>query len=333
MAEIPPGVDLLETLEHETLVYYVVVAGGVLFVYDILINLDIEIECIWGTLDLRKRKRGFVIFNLLYLAQRYLPLLDQVILDQYILLGATNSRKCEIGFTLSAWCSVVGVLLSELILVLRIWGVWAMKPSIAVILVALALGCSVPTVIFFERFLKGLQYPELDMPGLVQLRRCLILVRNKDVYVCWILLMIIDGAGFILMAIPGVKAYRSGGNSNLIRAVYRDGVIYYALIFMVSLVNVIIILLLPPELVIIISPFERVLHSILASRVILHIRRVALQDNIQRDDTFGGMMTTIEFISQDTEMSITSNVLQSTAEPEDQNYGSLTKEDGWVTRA
>ncbi|KAG7091384.1 hypothetical protein E1B28_010422 [Marasmius oreades] len=238
---------------------------------------------------------------------------------ELVLLGANNPRECAIGYSLSGWSSVMGILLSELILGLRIWGVWGRKPSIAAILVVISLGCSIPAVIFFERFLKGIQYPELNIAGPDQLRRCLTLMRNKEVYVCWILLMIYDSTSFILMAIPGFQAYRTGGSSNLVKVVYRDGVIYYALIFMVSLINVIIILLLPADLVIIISPFERVLHSVLASRAILHIRKVALRDNIQTDVTFGGMMTTIDFTSQDAEMSIASSVLRSTAEPDDQN--------------
>ncbi|KAF9258630.1 hypothetical protein L218DRAFT_1004777 [Marasmius fiardii PR-910] len=196
-------------------------AGGALFAYDVLINLGDELNYVWAALEPRRRpiKWATVLFNLIYLAQRYMPLLDRVILDQYFMLGAPNARACVITYTLSAWCSILGILLSELILALRIWAVWARKPSIGIILVVLSLGCSVPATVFFAFF---------------------------------------------------------------------------------------------PDLVHIISPFERVLHSILASHAILHIRKVAARQYIQTGgDTTSGMMTTGEFSTEYTEMSFALNDFQS----------------------
>ncbi|KAG7091666.1 hypothetical protein E1B28_010686 [Marasmius oreades] len=254
---IPSDVNILETLQHEMIDHYFLAAGGALFIYDVFINLDVELMYIWPAVNLRKRpiNKVSVAFNFMYLAQRYLPLVDQVILDQYILFGAPSTTACMIGFTMSAWCSILGILLSELMLALRIWAVWERSAFIGVILIALSLGCSAPAMFFFARFMQGIQYFEFHLSRPSQdIGRCLNLMTNRDVYICWILLMVYDSASFILMAIPGFRAYREGGSSDLVKLVYRDGVIYYALLFLVSLVNVIIILLLPHDLVIIISP-------------------------------------------------------------------------------
>ncbi|KAG7091667.1 hypothetical protein E1B28_010687 [Marasmius oreades] len=325
MVEISPDVDVLETLKHEMLVRNFNAAAGALFAYDVLINLDVELKYIWAAMNIRKRpiNTATVIFNLMYLAQRYLPLLDRVILDQYFMLGASNTRACFITYTLSAWSSILGILLSELILAVRIWAVWARKPSIGIILIVLSLGCSVPATFFFARFVGGIQYPELNIqtgPGSAQLRRCFYSMKNKDIYVCWIVLMVYDCASFILMSIPGFRAYRTGGSSNLLKVVYRDGVIYYAFIFLVSLVNVIIILILTPDLVHIISPFERVLHSILASHAVLHIRKVASRDYVQAGDVSSGITTTGELTTEYSQMSFASNMFRTDAdEDQDQN--------------
>ncbi|KAK1220772.1 hypothetical protein PQX77_016449 [Marasmius sp. AFHP31] len=170
-------------------------------------------------------------------------------------------------------------------------------------------------MVFFAHFVEGIQYPLLDIPTPKNedLRRCFYVMQNKEIYICWILLMIYDSASFMLMGIPGFKAYRTGGTSNFVKVVYRDGVIYYALVFLVSLVNVIIILILPHDFVHIISPFERVLHSILTSHAILHIRKVATQTVIQEDgwDTGTG---TGELNSTYPSMSFVSNVLQTVDE-------------------
>ncbi|KAL0573799.1 hypothetical protein V5O48_008152 [Marasmius crinis-equi] len=78
-----------------------------------------------------------------------------------------------------------------------------------------------------------------------------------------------------MMAIPGVREYRTGGLYKLLRAVYQGGVIYYGFISIVSILNVVVILTLPRDYVHLLAAFERVLHSVLSSRAILHIREIA----------------------------------------------------------
>ncbi|KAJ8074636.1 hypothetical protein PM082_022214 [Marasmius tenuissimus] len=85
---MPPEVDVLATLQHEMWVRFSQrseAAAGALWTYDVLINIDLELAHIWVSLDSRKRpfKVTKAIFNVLYLAQRYMPLLDSVFLDQY----------------------------------------------------------------------------------------------------------------------------------------------------------------------------------------------------------------------------------------------------------
>ncbi|KAG7091625.1 hypothetical protein E1B28_010644 [Marasmius oreades] len=347
MVEIPPDVDLVAALQHEVVVrvsflsdnadefpvdidfQYLFAAGEALFIYDVLLNLDVEIEYIWAVLSPRKRpvKITAVLFSLMYLVQRYLPLFDQIILNQYFILGASTKRACMITYAMCGWVSLAGISLSEIILVIRIWAVWGWKPLIGVILVVISVAGGIPGIFFLSRFLNGIQYPELDIPGVSeQLQRCFYMTTNKEIVVTWILLMVYDMVGFILMAIPGISAYRSSGSSNLVKVVYRDGVIYYALIFMISLINVIVILILSPDLRLLLSGFERVLHSILASRVILHIRKMASQDNIhgQTPTSTGIMLTTIEFTSfTGTENGFTANM----------NYRSFELEVPQQTRA
>ncbi|EEB94331.1 hypothetical protein MPER_06870 [Moniliophthora perniciosa FA553] len=55
------------------------------------------------------------------------------------------------------------------------------------------------------------------------------------------------GVTLILMLIPGVRAYRAGGKSQILKTVYKDGVIYYVLIFLSSVLNVFAVLMLPVE--------------------------------------------------------------------------------------
>ncbi|KAG7091669.1 hypothetical protein E1B28_010688 [Marasmius oreades] len=246
MVDIHPDVDAFETIPDELFVRFIQVAAGAIFAYDVLLNLDVEIDYVWAALNPRKRpmKRATVL-NLIYLVQRYLPLWDRIILDTYYILGPSDTESCATIYKMSAWSTIIGIHLSEYILAMRIWAVWLNIPSVLVVLVALALPCSIPSLVFFVKFVGGIQCPEFHMPGTLQFRGCFCSTENKDLYKSWIMLMVFDTVGFILMAIPGFTAYRGGGRSNLVKVVYRDGVMYYAALFTASLINVVFILQLP----------------------------------------------------------------------------------------
>ncbi|KAF9258633.1 hypothetical protein L218DRAFT_948218 [Marasmius fiardii PR-910] len=324
MVEIPSDTKGLETLvEHRTLIGYFLAAGATLLVYDVIINLDAEIEYIWAALDFRKRriKKAPLIFHLMYLAQRYLPLLDQVILSPRLLLGTSNLGACATAFRISAWSGITGIALSEfvvscfngvVVLGIRVWAVWRRKTSIGLVLVAFMLGSLIATMAFYEKFMKGIDFFEPYMPAPVPLRGCFVLVKNKDVYVGWVLMMIHDSeTAQHLTQILLSYVYPNGDprihsvTSKLVKVVYRD---------VVSLMNVILIPVLPADFIITISPFLRVLRSLLASRTILRIREVATRDVFQVRDT----TVSLELSTLNSDIAFAfSSVFPSTVESED----------------
>ncbi|KAG7093066.1 hypothetical protein E1B28_009358 [Marasmius oreades] len=312
MVDLPPDL-VLETIRDGLFVRFAQVAAGAIFAYDILLNLDDELRYVWAALDPRKRplKRA-TVFNVIYLVQRYLPFWDRFILAAYDIQGPSDTESCVVTYKMSAWIMLIGITLSECILAMRIWAVWLNKPSVLVVVFLLALPCWAPAVLFYVRFVGGFQCLELHMPEVAQLRGCFCTMGNKDLYMSWVMLMAFNTAGFILMAIPGLKAYRRGGRFNLVKVIYQDGLMYYAAIFVLSLINVVIIFQLPSSFVIMFSPLERVLHSIITSHVVLHIRRVASRNYIRNGDALNGA-TTEELITEDTmtEIRFASNALRS----------------------
>ncbi|KAF9010778.1 hypothetical protein BDQ17DRAFT_1346927 [Cyathus striatus] len=89
----------------------------------------------------------------------------------------------------------------------------------------------------------------------------------------WVLLM---GMEFINLAFIVVHAFyylRAGTNrSQLTRAVYHDGILYYLYLFAISTINLIIVLRISSDAVLLLTTMIRVLHSILTCRMILQIR-------------------------------------------------------------
>ena len=100
---------------------------------------------------------------------------------------------------------------------LRIWAVWNRKPTITVIILVAMAGCLIPASVFYNSFVKGFQCKILwkivfswsainkalsdflvpsptPVPGVSGFGECFYLISNKDIIMCWILLMIYDAS-------------------------------------------------------------------------------------------------------------------------------------------
>ncbi|KAG7089069.1 hypothetical protein E1B28_010779 [Marasmius oreades] len=278
---------IVEALGHQQIIAHVDVFNATLLVYDVIINLPLEIELVW--------KRKWSYLTVLYILQRYIPFFDTAGVTLHHHFGTNLSpHTCTLDYSIAAWSYVVGIVLSEILLTLRVWAVWERSTPVAIGLVVYFLACWVPCYVFLAQFLSAMEFAVLPFPNF---RGCFISGGSHVLYLCWVLLMVYDTGTLIMILIPGISAYRRGGRSELVKTVYRDGVVYYALIFLISTINVIIVLTLPADLVHLLSSFERVLHSLLTSRAILHIRQVALGQSTHQSLSSSEMSTDISLSS------------------------------------
>jgi len=78
----------------------------------------------------------------------------------------------------------------------------------------------------------------------------------------------------ILTLVVGIKHARSRGDSSpLILTLVKDGILYYLCLFVFSLLNIVVPLRAPPESVQILIELQRVMHSVLSGRILIHLRK------------------------------------------------------------
>ncbi|KDR79853.1 hypothetical protein GALMADRAFT_222795 [Galerina marginata CBS 339.88] len=233
-----------------------------LFIWDYILTFRMEVDLVWAS------KWNFM--KVLFLVQRYLPFVDTVGLVLYHQLGRDlTPTTCQRVYNISGYMIVAGIALSEMILTLRAWAVWNRTRRMAFILPILYVACWGPDAAFLSIFLHSLRFEESPYDGFVG---CFIVKANQTLILCWAVLMIWDAIILLCMAIPGLKAYRAGGNPALLNVVYRDGIIYYIYLFALSSINITVVRILPPEYQNLLTSIERCFHSMLTSRVLLHIR-------------------------------------------------------------
>ncbi|KAK0227440.1 hypothetical protein EDD85DRAFT_853735 [Armillaria nabsnona] len=256
------SLESIETsVQHMRLVGYMDVSSVALLLYDYTLTLSLEVDLVW--------RAPWNLLKLFYIVQRYLPFFDTAFLVLHHQFAPELSiRYCQISHSMSGWMFITGIAISEVILTARVWAVWERNKKLTIGLPVFFLLCWAPNFAMMGVFLQSMKFGPAPLPGL----GCFVTRSDNVLYLCWTFLMIYDAGMLLLMLIAGVRAYKTGGDSALFNVVFRDGVMYYAYLFVISVINVAMILSLPSDLVHLLSSVERVIHALLTSRVVLDIR-------------------------------------------------------------
>ncbi|KAL5513608.1 hypothetical protein ACEPAH_4007 [Sanghuangporus vaninii] len=280
--------ELVLLLEHSKLTTYIDFASLALLVYEYALTIETERSLIWTM--------PWSIAKLLFIATRYLPFIDTTIVLWHQLGIAMTNGHCQFAYKVTGWLQLCGILIAEIILVLRAWAIWERRRIVGVLLLIWTVAIWLPEIIFMAKFLSTLKFSPLP-DGIAG---CLVVGGSSVLTVNWILLMVfeagrglqlracilpvidIEHAGVLcFMLVVGFRTYKIHGNSAMFKAVYGDGSLFYFYLFALSVANVVVIQTLPADFLNTLTSLERVLHSVLACRILTNLRRVGRNTVIQ----------------------------------------------------
>ncbi|KAL0953295.1 hypothetical protein HGRIS_004545 [Hohenbuehelia grisea] len=255
-----------------TLVKYLDLASAVVLVYDYALTLRLEVEYVWG--------HPWSAIQLLFYISRYLPFFDVTLSLISQFYGGLDEPTCSFLYKFSGnlFCFAIG--LSEVALTMRTWSLYGRSRKAAFGLASFYIACWIPIVVYLQRFLQGAELRRLPMEGY---SGCFLVSGNQYLSICWILLMVFDGGILLAMAHQACISDTTIKGSNLISTAYRDGIMYYIYIFILSTVNVVVILGLQRDLANLLSTLERAVHAALTCRVVLNLRLRAAQNTVFTD--------------------------------------------------
>ncbi|KAH8119839.1 hypothetical protein DFH11DRAFT_1556813 [Phellopilus nigrolimitatus] len=239
---------------------YFDLASMTILTYDYLITFNAEKRLIWPS--------PWSLPKVLFLLTRYLPFIDTSIVLWHQFNPFMTQRDCTLAYMSTGWMILLGILVAEIILLLRTWAVWERGRNVGIGLSIWTAALWIPNMVCMGIFLKSLKFAPLPLglPG------CLVVSGSTVLSINWILLMIFEAGILGLMVIKAVQKYRIQRSTIIYKAVYRDGSIFYVYLFAFSLANVIVILTLPHDFLNLLSSIERVTHSILTARILLNLR-------------------------------------------------------------
>ncbi|TCD64263.1 hypothetical protein EIP91_004302 [Steccherinum ochraceum] len=262
------------------------VALTALLVYDYILTFDSEVNLIWSS--------NWSTVKVLFVLTRYLPFSDMFLVLYYQTKTGIDSETCKRMYFPTVWLIIIGIVVAELVLVVRTWALWGRSRNIAICLGIACVVALLPVFVVESVFLKTLrfsQYSDPRIPG------CLLTGGSSIAAVNFIVVILFETFLLVLTLIVGVQRYRRlRGGSGLVAVLYRDGVLFYVYLLrqsasysssaqllltpqiVTSIANLVLNIVAPRELAGILASFQRILHSLLAARVLFNLREAAMRE-------------------------------------------------------
>ncbi|KAF8999610.1 hypothetical protein BDQ17DRAFT_1360692 [Cyathus striatus] len=271
---------ILVLLEHMQNVTYLHVASLALWVFEHLITLDKEVTYIWGS-------SHWSVVKVLYVFVRYSTYVDATLNIVVQCFPSLSSKTCKSIYYAIIWFLVTGMTAAEIILTLRVWAVWQKTKIITIVLTLYFIGTLVPVWVNDGILGRSLTF---NLQDLLHVGGCLATSGRIALEAStWGLLLAYDTIMMLLMLPPAYDAFRRGGKSTMASTVIRDGIIYYIYLFVVSLVNMVVLLKLSPDYFSLLAILGRVIHSALSCRVVLNIREQGWANHRLHSTTITGV--------------------------------------------
>ncbi|TCD65720.1 hypothetical protein EIP91_002296 [Steccherinum ochraceum] len=164
------------------------------------------------------------------------------------------------------------IIIAEYILAVRTWAIWNRHKAVGICLLSLYCIAVVAACVVQGLFLKTLTFassPSAAVPG------CLLIGGNSAVGINFVIVIIVETAVVIFIDANVSKVRLARSRRGVAYVLYRDGLIFYAYLLGISVINFISTLTFPSYAGDLLTGLQRVLHSCLTSRVILNLREAS----------------------------------------------------------
>jgi len=260
--------EVLHMLSQAVNVKYTFVAAVVLLLYDTVINLSDEINLIW--------LQRYSVGKVLYIITRYSCFFDAVVVLWYNFTTNLSSESCRVLYEMTNWSMTFGVIICQVVFVIRTYAIWGRSIFVLVYLCLVLVTAIVVSIVELNKSNISVIFVPSPSPTVVP---CVPILGNNKLFICFFIVMVVELNILCLSLSKGFSQWRRS-SVPLVNTLYRDGVIYFAVLFSISLMNLIFVLKTfnTPYFYIVAEP-QRVFHSVLASRVIINVRKAFSVDD------------------------------------------------------
>ncbi|KAH8103918.1 hypothetical protein BXZ70DRAFT_923349 [Cristinia sonorae] len=252
----------LDAARSKQFVTYLDIVAAAVLAYDYILNVGAEAQFIWfSPLSLGK---------VLYFLTRY-PVIADTSLVLFHQFAVMSPKQCDLVYKTIGYSLGTGTLIAESILVMRTWVIWSRNRTIGLTLLTGLIVCWIPVFYFLAQSLNSLVFvdpPNPNTPG------CFLHTQKNILFVVWIIITGFESLILSLTLIRFAPTWRRKRTA-LLQIIYRDGILNYFYLCILSICNVVVLFTAPRGYTTLLSALQRVMHSILSSRVLLNLRQAA----------------------------------------------------------
>jgi len=243
---------------------YMDVVCGSLLIYDCACTFVPEVSLIWNA--------PWNLTKVLYISTKYLPFITFAVI-LYDHESNMTKLECLVSEGYVAWMVNASICIAEVIFTIRTWAVWGRTREMGMLLFALSMATWVVSSLFIGIWFKAVTRP---IPG-VQVNPSVCYHTGATIFIpaSYIVLLSFQTVNLFLMSIKAYQSLKGSVSTNFSRVVYLDGILYYVYLFCFSVVNIVLDLTLSTGYENLLSKLQGVICSILACRMVLHLRECA----------------------------------------------------------
>ncbi|KAJ8697741.1 hypothetical protein PTI98_004515 [Pleurotus ostreatus] len=199
---------------------YIPIASGALLGYDYILTVYDERNLVW--------QAKWSVGKVLFLLTRYPTFVDVGMAIYHNIAPSIPPETCVLLYNVSGWMVIIGMIIAEIIMVIRVWALWGNSKIVGAILVVLSIIGVVVTAISYALFSGSLEFIATDTiaPGLIG---CLPGRGTNIVFIGYLVLMAYEALVMILLLLKGVQHFRHV-STRFLYAFYQDGIVYYGVL-------------------------------------------------------------------------------------------------------
>lgn len=258
---------VLVGLQHLNIETYVNACAITILSYDYLLTLPYEIKYMWT--------QKWSLIKVLFFLTRY-PVFFDTVCAIYLQLGHNLSAEvCHALYSATGWLIIFGIAVAEGIIIMRTWAIWGRQKSIGIFLISLFTASLITACVCLALFEKSTHFVPMSTLGPLSTGKgCLADRANIDVVGTYASFTVFDTVIVILTVIKGLQLRElHPSHSNLFMTLYRDGMLFYVTLFVISLISVVVIVAVATDLMLLLLGLQRVLYSVLSARILFHIHQ------------------------------------------------------------
>ncbi|EIW75042.1 hypothetical protein CONPUDRAFT_85705 [Coniophora puteana RWD-64-598 SS2] len=256
--------ELVYFADGNKLVNYFEVSITALFLYDYFLNLGDEIQYIWS-------RRGWGMGKSLYIMARYInfAIIPITLADQ--LDFPTPEKACAPLFYASTATQAFAITVSQCLFSLRNYAMWNGKRAAMILSIVNLVTSLLIVSVLLATYMPSITFGPSPIPAI---SGCFKTGGNNQGLSGTFVVIIANEAILLGSILVRLRQQTQSMQSHLLETLMRDGVLYCAVIFILSVINAAVEFSVPIAYIETTEMFQSVLQTVLATNMQLHLCRV-----------------------------------------------------------